>query len=481
MTRTNKIAILGSNFEEITSSNPLPVSATFSGSVGSDGAIVDGASSTIRATVENYAGSNPLAVTLKDTSGNYVTASGGTQYTEGDTTSTITGGAVLAEGPSDTLTPLQVDASKHLQVDIAADSVGIGGGTQYTEGDTDATITGTAILWEDSADTLKTVNSTNRLPVSSAQSGAWNITNISGTVSLPTGAATAANQQTDALTDTELRATPVPVSGTVSIQEPLSIDDNGGSITVDGSVTVTQATASNLNAQVVGAVAHDAVDSGNPLKVGGKASTSAPTAVANGDRVNAYFDTNGRLAVFDGGGSLTVDASSLPLPTGASTSALQTTANGILTTIDSDTGILAGAVSGSEMQVDVVAALPAGTNALGKLLPPDIDVTTHSNYAKKYYTSTGAVTDGIVWSPAAGKRWHIVSLFINVSAAATVTLEDDKAAGDEVVWKAELAANSGAVFTFPEKYPLASGEDAADLIITTSAGNVYVTVVGYEV
>src|SRR3990167_7405683 len=58
---------------------------------------------------------------------------GGTQYTEGDTDASITGTAALAEGPSDTLTPLQVDASKHLQVDIAADSVGIGGGIQYAE------------------------------------------------------------------------------------------------------------------------------------------------------------------------------------------------------------------------------------------------------------------------------------------------------------------------------------------------------------
>jgi hypothetical protein len=39
------------------------------------------------------------------------------------------------------------------------------------------------------------------------------------------------------LTDAELRATPVPVSGTMSVTEPVSIDDNGGSITVDGPLT----------------------------------------------------------------------------------------------------------------------------------------------------------------------------------------------------------------------------------------------------
>jgi hypothetical protein len=47
---------------------------------------------------------------------------GGTQYTEGDTDASLTGTIALAEGPSDTATPLQVDSSKHLQVDIAASS-----------------------------------------------------------------------------------------------------------------------------------------------------------------------------------------------------------------------------------------------------------------------------------------------------------------------------------------------------------------------
>jgi hypothetical protein len=131
-----------------------------------------------------------------------------------------------------------------------------------------------------------------------------------------------------------------------------------------------------------------------------------------------------------------------------------------------------------------VASLPAlatGTNYIGKVSPPDIDVTTHTNYIKKYYTNAGAVTDGIIWSPASGKRWHVVSMFINISAAATITLEDDLAAGDSAVMKMELAANSGTVINFSEKYPLASGEDAADLLITTSAGNIYVTCTGYEI
>lgn len=50
-------------------------------------------------------------------------------------------------------------------------------------------------------------------------------------------------------------------------------------------------------------VAHDAVDAGSPLKVGGYASTAVPTAVsAAGDRVNAWYTLNGAAVVAPGGG-----------------------------------------------------------------------------------------------------------------------------------------------------------------------------------
>ena len=38
---------------------------------------------------------------------------------------------------------------------------------------------------------------------------------------------------------------------------------------------------------------HDAVDKGFPLKTGGKANTGIPSAVADGDRVNANYDEFG--------------------------------------------------------------------------------------------------------------------------------------------------------------------------------------------
>lgn len=55
---------------------------------------------------------------------------------------------------------------------------------------------------------------------------------------------------------------------------------------------------------VVGNVAADAVDSGAPVKIGGKANSGGPTAVAVADRVDALFNVSGAFAVsaYDGGG-----------------------------------------------------------------------------------------------------------------------------------------------------------------------------------
>ena len=54
-----------------------------------------------------------------------------------------------------------VDDVHGLPVEVVA---GATSGTEYTEGDTDATITGTAIMWEDAANTLSTVNVSKPLP-----------------------------------------------------------------------------------------------------------------------------------------------------------------------------------------------------------------------------------------------------------------------------------------------------------------------------
>ncbi|HEX2747602.1 MAG TPA: hypothetical protein VHM91_06365, partial [Verrucomicrobiales bacterium] len=83
----------------------LRTSGTFSGSISNaDGAIVDGANATIKATVKDYTNSNPMATILVDTNGDPATVGGGTQYNQGTvstTTDTMTmAGCVRVDTPA---------------------------------------------------------------------------------------------------------------------------------------------------------------------------------------------------------------------------------------------------------------------------------------------------------------------------------------------------------------------------------------------
>lgn len=111
-------------------------------------------------------------------------------------------------------------------------------------------------------------------------------------------------------------------AGTLTVDGTVTIQDGGGTITVDGTVAVTDGDSTisvddggssltvdgAVSAVVTGDTNNDAVDAGAPVKIGGVGSTATPSAVsADGDRVNAWFDRNGRQAVFDGGSTLSVD------------------------------------------------------------------------------------------------------------------------------------------------------------------------------
>lgn len=82
-------------------------------------------------------------------------------------------------------------------------------------------------------------------------------------------------------------------------QAPLSVDTAGNTRM---SLMTALPAGSNVIGHVIvdtvaGDVAHDAVDSGAPVKIGAKAATANPTAVAGADRVNAMADKVGRVVV----------------------------------------------------------------------------------------------------------------------------------------------------------------------------------------
>jgi hypothetical protein len=117
-----------------------------------------------------------------------------------------------------------------------------GGGTQYTEGDTDASITGTAILWEDAANTLVAVSAAKPLPISDAGGSItvdgtfWQATQpVSGTVTAELSATDnavlddIAASQTDASQKTQIVDGSGNVIGSTSNALDVNIKSGAGS------------------------------------------------------------------------------------------------------------------------------------------------------------------------------------------------------------------------------------------------------------
>lgn len=259
-----------------------------------------------------------------------------------------------------------------IKVHLKSSEVSIGGGTQYAEGDTDASITGTAIMWEDAGDTLRPVSQATPLPIEIVAGSSSGTEYTEGdTDASITGTAVLAEGPSNTLTPLQLDASSnlkVSQQGTVTVTGTVALDAGSLAALEDINVTVTVAPEIEIKN-----------DSGNPVPVSAAslplptgASTSAKqdTIIGHVDGIEALLTTidadTSTLAGAVSGTEMQVDVLSSALPTGASTAANQTTiighldgVEGLLTTIDSDTSALAGTVSGSEVQVDVVSSAPS--------------------------------------------------------------------------------------------------------------------------
>lgn len=276
---------------------------------------------------------------------------------------------------------------------------------------------------------------------------------------LPSGAATAANQTS---ANTKLDSI---ISGQLPDGHNVTIDNGAG--------------GSAVNIQ----------DGGNSITIDNAALTELGNAI-NSNRVD--------INIANSGVTVPISASALPLPSGAATAANQSTGNSSLSSIDGkittcNTGSIAGtvtanagtnlntsalalesggnlatvagAVSGSEMQVDVVASLPAGTNNIG-----DVDVVTQpardnatdtitaSLDTAAIMNDTTALTpkfavidaassgDNTLVAAVAAKKIRVLSLFL-VAAGDVLARFESGAAGTALTGQMDLTANSG--FTLP--------------------------------
>lgn len=191
--------------------------------------------------IRDLTNSNPIDVAIVDGSGNQITSfGGGTQYADGTASATPTGTVALGFDGSN-VQALSTNASGQLAIHDGGNSITVdqsgtwtvqpgntanttpwltrlsdgtnnntirnltnakpidvaivnasgdqltsfGGGTEYTEGDVDASITGSAILWEDSGNTLTPISVSKPLPVSTRE--IWSTVTITSLTTSGTG------------------------------------------------------------------------------------------------------------------------------------------------------------------------------------------------------------------------------------------------------------------------------------------------------
>lgn len=263
----------------------LKVNATITGAA-SDGSIVDGVDTAIKATVLDYASSNPLAVRLTDTAGDYIAAGAGTQYTEDAVAATDPVGSMLMAVRRDTLSATEVSADG----DNIALKATNKGALHVKHADT-LTVDGSGVtqpvsgtFWQATQPVSGTVSITANSAVNVAQING--VTPLMGNGVTGTGSqrVTIASDNTAFAVNATLSAETTKVIGTVNVAAAQTI-------------ATTNAGTFAVQAASAGDVAHDAVDSGNPQKIGGQARTTNPTAVADADRTNAIFDKLGKQVV----------------------------------------------------------------------------------------------------------------------------------------------------------------------------------------
>lgn len=191
--------------------------------------------------------------------------------------------------------------------------------------------------------------------VAATQSGTWNITNISGTISLPTGASTLAEQQTQ----------------TTALQ---LIDDTVATL---GTTTYTETTTKGLT---IGAVRRDA----------------DTTLVGTTNEIGPLqMDANGRLKVeiFDGGDSHTVDGTVAATQSG-------TWNIGTVTTVTTVSALGAGTTG--PMKAEDVASAAGDQGIAAMAIRRDTPVADDNTSADGDYTFLKLDNYGSQWSTPFG-------------------------------------------------------------------------------
>lgn len=307
------------------------------------------------------ANNEPLPVQLLDTSGNINRVTVGSSALPTGAATEVTLSGILTK-MSDNLQTVQLTDSSGNKVKVRAL------GSAIVSGDNalvmQSVIHGLSSGGGGSYVDVK-VTPSGALNAACTQDGTWNITNISGTVSLPTGAAT----------ETTL--------STLNSKIPSNLTVTSTRLLVDGSGVTQPISAASLPLPT-GAATETTLSSMSgklPATLGQKAMTASMAVVIASDQSAVPASQSGTWNITNISGTVS-------LPTGAATSANQTTANSSLSSIDGKLGSLGQkTMSGSAPVVIASDQSAIATKSGGATL-----VTKSRND----YTSTNVTTSAYV-------------------------------------------------------------------------------------
>lgn len=288
--------------------------------------------------------------------------------------------------------------------------------------------------------------------VAATQSGTWNITNVSGTISLPTGASTAAKQP--ALGTAGSAATDVITVQGIAAMTPLLVTATISS----GTTTVTQATGTNL---------HMVVDSGTVTTV------STVTAVTT-------VSTLTSLTQFGGTNIVTAGVAGMLAVGGNTATNVALTANPI------NNG--AQAVSAENAAVTATRGVQLVADLVGKLIV--LPYANPENFVSGTITSamTGTTSTSLMAAPASGLRNYITQITVSngsTTVPTDIVIQDGNGGTTLYVLPAPIGTGtgtgtSGGTFTFPTPLRQPTTATAIYCANVTTGSSTKVSASGYK-
>lgn len=387
--------------------------------------------------------------------------------------------AIVGQLPNQQGQIVQLDANGAVQVDLGASNLPT---TDASTGATNANapIFASEVGFVDNSGKLQAVSVTNPLPVSTSGSGSNAAAGPTGSA-VPSSAGYTGFNVSGNLVGVSV-SNPLPITGSISATNP-SVGSTGSTTPTSGTL-IGGTDGTNLQALKV--------DGSGNLK------TNLATAIPAGTNVigHVIVDTAPTTAVTGTFFQATqpVSATSLPLPTGASTSAKQP-ALGTAGTASSDVITVQGIASMTALKVDgsavtqpvsvaTLPALAAGTNLIGEVSASNETSTVYNGttaltplFANLTASSSGVTT---LIALVSSKKIRVLALSLVANGAVNVKFQSHVTPTD-ISGLYYLAANGGMVLPYNPVgwFQTVSGE-ALDInlsgAVAVGGSIVYVTV-----